>query len=105
MFRLGKCPKSGGCAPKVSHWQAFKNYLQVGFVHIVPKGLDHILFVVGLFLLSTDLRPLLVQVTSFTLAHSVTLAMGIYGIVTSTIDCGTIDCRFNNLCLSGEYLF
>ncbi len=73
--------KVGVCAPKASHWQAFKNYLQVGFVHIVPKGLDHILFVVGLFLLSTHLRPLLIQVTSFTLAHSVTLAMGIYGIV------------------------
>jgi hydrogenase/urease accessory protein HupE len=73
--------KVGGCAPKVTHWQAFKNYLQVGFVHIVPKGLDHILFVVGLFLLSTHLRPLLIQVTSFTLAHTVTLALGIYGIV------------------------
>ena len=73
--------KVRGCAPKVTHWQAFKNYLQVGFVHIVPKGLDHILFVVGLFLLSTHLRPLLIQVTSFTLAHTVTLALGIYGIV------------------------
>ncbi len=73
--------KVGGCASKVTQWQAFKNYLQVGFVHIVPKGLDHILFVVGLFLLSTHLRPLLIQVTSFTLAHSVTLALGIYGIV------------------------
>ena len=62
-------------------WKQFINYLQVGFVHIVPKGLDHILFVVGLFLLSTQLRPLLIQITSFTLAHSVTLALGIYGIV------------------------
>lgn len=73
--------KGGGCAPKLTQWQAFKNYIQVGFVHIVPKGLDHILFVVGLFLLSTQLKPLLIQVTSFTLAHTVTLALGIYGIV------------------------
>ncbi len=64
-----------------SKWQQFTNYLQIGFVHIVPKGLDHILFVVGLFLLSTQLRPLLIQITSFTLAHSVTLALGIYGVV------------------------
>lgn len=64
-----------------SKWQQFKTYLKVGFVHIVPKGLDHILFVVGLFLLSTQLRPLLIQITSFTLAHSVTLALGIYGVV------------------------
>ena len=74
-------------APSISNqasnkWEQFKNYLQVGFVHIVPKGLDHILFVIGLFLLSTQLRPLLIQVTSFTLAHSVTLALGIYGVVT-----------------------
>ncbi len=64
-----------------SKWQQFTNYLQIGFVHIVPKGLDHILFVVGLFLLSTQLRPLLIQVTSFTLAHSVTLALGIFGVL------------------------
>jgi hydrogenase/urease accessory protein HupE len=47
----------------------------------VPKGLDHILFVVGLFLLSPRLRPLLWQVTSFTVAHSVTLALGILGLI------------------------
>ncbi len=64
-----------------SKWQQFKTYVQVGFVHIVPKGLDHILFVVGLFLLSTQLRPLLIQITTFTLAHSVTLALGIYGVI------------------------
>jgi len=58
------------------------NYLVVGFTHIVPKGLDHILFVVGLFLLSTRLRPLLIQVTSFTVAHTVTLALGVTGVVT-----------------------
>jgi hydrogenase/urease accessory protein HupE len=67
-----------------SKWQQFQNYLKIGFVHIVPKGLDHILFVVGLFLLSTQLRPLLIQITSFTLAHSVTLALGIYGVVNIT---------------------
>lgn len=60
----------------------FANYLTIGFTHIVPKGLDHILFVVGLFLLSARMRPLLVQVTSFTIAHSVTLALGVLGVVT-----------------------
>ena len=58
-------------------WQ----YLTLGFTHIVPKGLDHILFVLGLFLLSTKLKPLLVQVTSFTVAHSITLGLTIYGVV------------------------
>ncbi|WP_428643292.1 HupE/UreJ family protein [Roseibium sp.] len=62
-------------------WQTFADYLRLGFQHIVPKGLDHILFIVGLFLLAARLRPLLWQVTSFTLAHSVTLFLGIAGII------------------------
>lgn len=56
-------------------------YLALGFTHILPKGLDHILFVLGLFLLSARMRPLLIQVTAFTVAHSITLALGIYGAV------------------------
>lgn len=56
-------------------------YVVLGFTHILPKGLDHILFVLGLFFLSPQLRPLLVQVTAFTVAHSITLALGLYGIV------------------------
>jgi hydrogenase/urease accessory protein HupE len=57
------------------------DYIVLGFEHILPKGLDHILFVVGLFLLAARLRPLLWQVTAFTLAHTVTLALGITGVV------------------------
>ena len=64
--------------------QVFTTYLTIGFVHILPKGLDHILFVVGLFLLSTRLKTQLWQVTSFTLAHSVSLALGMLGIVLCT---------------------
>jgi len=70
-----------GCASQTGWWETLINYIAVGFDHIVPKGLDHILFVVGLFLLSTRLKPLLIQVTSFTLAHSVTLALGIFGVI------------------------
>lgn len=58
-----------------------RRYLVLGFEHILPRGLDHILFVVGLFLLSTRLRPLLWQVTAFTLAHTMTLGLAIYGVV------------------------
>jgi len=64
-----------------SIWQVFANYSVIGFEHIIPKGLDHILFVMGLFLLSMRLAPLLWQITSFTIAHSVTLALGILGVV------------------------
>ena len=56
-------------------------YLILGFTHIVPKGLDHILFVLGIFLLSSRIRPILAQVTSFTVAHSITLALAMYGLL------------------------
>ena len=56
-------------------------YLRLGFVHIVPEGADHILFVLGLFLLSARLRPLVWQVTAFTVAHAVTLTLAALGYV------------------------
>ena len=62
-------------------WQ----YLRLGFVHIVPGGADHILFVLGLFLLSVRLRPLVWQVTAFTLAHAITLALGAFAVVTLSL--------------------
>jgi len=61
--------------------QVIVQYLTLGFTHIVPRGLDHILFVLGLFLLTTRVKPLLAQVTSFTLAHSITLGLTMYGVV------------------------
>lgn len=64
-----------------SPWEVFQAYVPVGYDHILPKGLDHILFVLGLFFLSTRLAPLLWQVTTFTLAHSITLALGALGLV------------------------
>ena len=60
--------------------QVATQYLGLGFTHILPRGLDHILFVLGLFLLSTRLKPLLLQVTAFTAAHTLTLALTIYGV-------------------------
>ncbi len=65
----------------VSAWQTFWRYLVFGFEHILPKGLDHILFVLGLFLFSRRLGPLFWQVTAFTVAHSVTLALAVLGVV------------------------
>jgi hypothetical protein len=61
--------------------QTAAQYTSLGFEHIVPLGIDHILFVLGLFFLSAQFRPILLQVTAFTLAHSVTLALAIYGLV------------------------
>ena len=56
-------------------------FLRLGFTHILPDGLDHVLFVLGLALLSSRLGPLLAQVSAFTLAHTLTLALAVYGVV------------------------
>lgn len=66
---------------QASGWETFVDYIPVGFDHIVPKGLDHILFVLGLFFLAAQFRPLLVQVSLFTLAHTITLALAALGYV------------------------
>lgn len=65
--------------PKASFLEVMSQYIVLGFEHIIPKGLDHILFVLGLFLFSFKLGSLLWQVTAFTVAHSITLAMSVLG--------------------------
>lgn len=63
------------------------DYVYQGFVHIIPRGLDHILFVLALLLFAKSRAVLLWQISAFTLAHTITLALGIYGVleVSSTI--------------------
>ena len=61
--------------------EVVRTYLELGFTHILPKGTDHILFVLGIFLLSIQLKPVLLQVTAFTVAHTISLALTIYGVV------------------------
>lgn len=58
-----------------------RQYAWLGLVHIVPRGLDHILFVLGLFLLAREWRPLLWQVSAFTVAHTVSLGATVLGLV------------------------
>jgi hydrogenase/urease accessory protein HupE len=67
--------------PPVSRQVTALRYLSLGFTHIVPHGLDHMLFVLGIFLLSRRMKQVLMQVSAFTIAHSITLALTIYGIV------------------------
>jgi hypothetical protein len=56
-------------------------YLKLGFTHIIPQGLDHILFVIGLCLLSNKVKVILWQATAFTVAHSITLALSMKNII------------------------
>lgn len=73
-------PRTGYAAESAG--AVFLRFIVQGFEHIIPKGLDHIVFVLGLFFFSMHLRPLLTQVTAFTVAHTVTLALAALGIVT-----------------------
>lgn len=66
---------------KMSGKDAALLYLELGYTHILPLGLDHILFVLSLYLLSPKLKPVLWQATAFTVAHSVTLGLSMYHII------------------------
>lgn len=68
--------------PPLTTLQIIKRYTIMGYEHIIPLGADHILFILGLFLLTAKIKPLVWQVTMFTLAHSLTLAMAALGIFT-----------------------
>jgi hydrogenase/urease accessory protein HupE len=68
-------------SPVVTRLGTAWRYLTLGFTHIVPKGLDHMLFVLGIYLLSGRARSVLCQVTAFTVAHSITLGLSMYGVI------------------------
>jgi hydrogenase/urease accessory protein HupE len=67
--------------PEAEPDRTLAQYLALGFEHILPKGLDHILFILAIFLLAPRLKPLTWQVTGFTVAHSMTLALAVFGVV------------------------
>ena len=55
-------------------------YLLTGYKHILPLGLDHILFIISLVLISNNLKQLIWLCTVFTLGHCITLGLAMYGI-------------------------
>jgi hydrogenase/urease accessory protein HupE len=63
-----------------SAWQVSGDYIMLGIDHIL-SGFDHLLFVLALMLIVSGWQRLLITVTAFTLAHSVTLAAATLGLV------------------------
>ena len=57
------------------------HFLWLGFTHIIPYGFDHILFVLSLYLLSPKLKDIVWQASAFTVAHSITLGLAMYGVI------------------------
>jgi hypothetical protein len=71
-------PPPGAFAPKTA--TGFGHFVGQGVMHIL-SGIDHLLFIVSLLIVIRDWKHLAAVVTSFTLAHSVTLAVGALGLV------------------------
>jgi hypothetical protein len=64
--------------------QAFFRFVVYGVKHILD-GLDHVLFVICLLIPFRRLRPLIAIITSFTIAHSVTLIASAFGMVPNVL--------------------
>jgi hypothetical protein len=56
-------------------------YFKLGFTHIVPQGLDHVLFIIGICLINTKLKPIIYQASAFTAAHTIALALSMKNII------------------------
>jgi hypothetical protein len=65
----------------VSTMQRLTQFIEIGFAHVIPLGWDHILFIIGMALSSLLWRKLLLLITTFTLAHTLTLGLATLGMV------------------------
>jgi len=63
---------------------AFLQFVGAGFLHILD-GIDHLLFVLCLVIPFRRLRPLIAIITSFTIAHSITLVAAAAGLAPNTL--------------------
>jgi HupE / UreJ protein len=59
-------------------------YLQLGIAHIIG-GFDHLLFVLGLLVIARTPKRILLTVTGFTLAHSLTLSLSALGFISIAV--------------------
>lgn len=66
---------------KMTNSQTLFLYLQLGFQHIIPLGLDHIVFIIALFIINPQIKPILLQATAFTIAHTITLGLSMFQII------------------------
>jgi hypothetical protein len=64
--------------------QAALRFVELGFLHILD-GTDHLLFILCLVIPFRRLRPLILIVTSFTVAHSITLIASAFGLAPSAL--------------------
>lgn len=72
---------TGELSAALGRWHTFKQFLLLGIEHIL-LGFDHLCFLVALLLVATTLSSVVKIVTSFTIAHSITLALAAFDKVT-----------------------
>lgn len=65
----------------MNHLSVVQEYITQGFLHVLPLGFDHILFITSLFFLNTNLKSVIVQCSIFTIAHTITLILGAYQVI------------------------
>lgn len=58
-----------------------KQYINLGFSHVIPLGLDHILFILALILISENISSIFVQCSIFTIAHGISLGLSAVAII------------------------
>jgi len=73
--RMGMLQASSG-----SSFATARRFTRIGFEHILG-GIDHLLFVAGLLLIVRDRKKLILTITAFTLAHSLTLGLAALGYI------------------------
>lgn len=56
-------------------------YIGIGFTHVLPYGLDHILFIASIYFLNSKLYSIIWQCSIFTIAHSATLGLSAAGYI------------------------
>lgn len=67
-------------SPSPGPWEVVTSYTWLGIEHIL-LGIDHLLFVAALVMLVQGVKQLLLTITAFTVAHSITLALATLGIL------------------------
>jgi hypothetical protein len=73
-------PDAEGAQAAAPEGSGLADYVRLGVVHIL-SGWDHLAFVLALLLLASRFAEVAGLVTAFTLAHSITLALAVLGVV------------------------
>jgi len=82
IFELSGDPGLVALDPRWHH--AFFRFVRNGISHILD-GIDHLLFIICLLIPYRRIRPLVAIVTSFTIAHSITLIAAAFGLVPNAL--------------------